>query len=241
MRFLHIVRHRTAASAKCILGFSGCKYTRATSDACSVKRRDRARIKNTSGFYDSTRLMRASNWNSARATTDDVSRVHEHTSTHKYANCETAMEPPLANVSSMLPVLTTRSYFETSVWENQTSECSGCWQPCEEEGVRCHWPEKNNEDGKFKMSPVRMTNGNNSLHNLNCVYICYSGHLFSQFMLNNEGFDWPDRAFDRAFCFCYHCFIGLSRGEIDAINRNIIGLYYMGFLNAVECSVHLHG
>ena len=51
-----------------------------------VKRRDQARNKNTSGFYDSTRLMRASNWNSARATTDDVSRVHEHTSTHKHAN-----------------------------------------------------------------------------------------------------------------------------------------------------------
>ena len=66
--------------------YSDCKHTRATSDACLVKRRDRARIKNTSGFYDSTRLMRASNWNSARATTDDVSRAHEHAQVHELRN-----------------------------------------------------------------------------------------------------------------------------------------------------------
>ena len=76
--------------------YSGCKYTRATSDACSVKRRDRARIKNTSGFYDSTRLMRASNWNSARATTDDVSRAHEHAQVRELRNgqcCKTRVRP----------------------------------------------------------------------------------------------------------------------------------------------------
>ena len=105
--------------------YSGCKYTRATSDACSVKRRDRARIKNTSGFYDSTRLMRASNWNSARATTDDVSRVHEQTSTHKYANWETAQGSVLMLLLKWLLCL--RPGVPQSRWLGR-DWCSSLWQ-----------------------------------------------------------------------------------------------------------------
>ena len=70
--------------------YSDCKQTRATSDACSVKpigetarSSHRARIKNPSGFYDSTRLMRASNWKSARVTTV---RAHEHAQVRELRN-----------------------------------------------------------------------------------------------------------------------------------------------------------
>ena len=108
--------------------YSDCKHTRATSDACLVKRRDRARIKNTSGFYDSTRLMRASNWNSARATTDDVSRVHEHAQVREFPNvkeaCSTAAllrtlrhRTPTSTVP-MLRTLESRAIFASFVFEN---------------------------------------------------------------------------------------------------------------------------
>ena len=43
---------------------------------------------------------------------------------------------------------------------------------------------------------------------------------------------------ERFLFLFYHWFIC---GEIYDINRNIIGLYYTGLLNAVERSVHLHG
>ena len=122
MRLLHIVRHRTAASAKCILGFIAVASTH---EAPPMRaRRDRARIKNTSGFYDSTRLMRASNWNSARATTDDVSRAHEHAQVRELRNgrCPEGLALCTAIPDCQRGICRNActSLFETLVWLNMT-------------------------------------------------------------------------------------------------------------------------